>query len=60
MTLFLIQHTYDPEGYIRDKSSELDFTINQEFMSYIGNNYGIDVNPEGEQFSFDLTCIVSR
>lgn len=53
-------HTYDPEGYIRDKSSELDFTINQEFMSYIGNNYGIDVNPEGEQFSFELTCIVDQ
>jgi len=52
--------TYDDEGYIRDKVSSLDFTVDRKFLEYIESTHGIDTNPSSGQFSFDLTCDVDQ
>ena len=57
--LLNFQHTHDTEGYIRDKASELDFNVDQDFLLYLKNSHGIDINPEEGKFSFELTCMVS-
>jgi len=48
--------TYDDEGYIQDKVSQLTFDIDRDLMAYLENNHGIDVNPSSGEFSFDLSC----
>jgi len=49
--------THDATGYITDWVSELSFEINDQFMEYLINTHGIDVNPESGEFSFDLECV---
>lgn len=48
--------TYDDEGYIQDKVSQLSFDIDRDLLAYLENNHGIDVNPSNGEFSFDLSC----
>lgn len=49
-------NTHDPNGYIRDWQSDIDFEVGTDFLNFLANTHGINVNPENGQFSFDLTC----
>ena len=49
-------NSHDPNGYIRDWQSDIDFEVSTELLNYLANTHGINVNPENGQFSFDLTC----
>ena len=49
-------NSHDPNGYIRDWQSDIDFEVSTDLLNYLGNTHGINVNPENGQFSFDLTC----
>jgi len=48
--------SHDPSGYIKDWTSELSFEINENFMNYLAETHGIDINPESGSFTFDLDC----
>ena len=53
-------NSHDPNAYIRDWQSDIDFEVGTEFLNYLANSHGINVNPENGQFSFDLTCHASQ
>jgi len=53
-------NTHDPNGYIRDWQSDIDFEVSTDFLNYLVNTHSINVNPENGQFSFDLTCHASQ
>ena len=48
--------SYDPTGYIKDYTSDISFTVDQNFMAYLQETHGIDVNPSSGQFTFELGC----
>ena len=52
--------THDPNGYIRDWQSDIDFEVSTDLLNYLVNTHSINVNPENGQFSFDLTCHASQ
>ena len=51
---------YDPSGYIKDWVSDLTFDVNNDFMNYLSNTHGINVNPGSGSFDFDLDCNVNQ
>jgi len=53
-------NTHDPNGYIKDWQSDIDFEVSTEFLDYLFNTHSININPENGQFSFDLTCHASQ
>jgi len=53
-------NTHDPNGYIKDWQSDIDFEVSTDFLNYLFNTHSININPENGQFSFDLTCHASQ
>lgn len=43
-------------GLVYDWISEIEFTVDANFLMYLHTEHGIDVNPESGEFTFDLEC----
>ncbi|XP_023330333.1 uncharacterized protein LOC111702790 isoform X2 [Eurytemora carolleeae] len=52
--------TYDDEGYIRDKISQLIFDVDRDLLNYLWEKNQINSNPTTGQFTFDLVCEVNQ